>query len=178
MYIFPFFCQRKEILHPNGKVEAFVKGEHTNIATRNARGLNPPMRERVVAMLKGGKTPIQAMSLLSDVDAAVRPLLSQIQHINKAMKHEYPDMDTMHAALVALQQYVVNTQEDWLAGSDTDLKILGILEHRRVVDGIEVVEPNIILTCRAVAGNVLPAMEAWGQYLPFRVDGTLRLTRM
>ncbi len=123
---FLFVCKRKEILQPNAEVEAFVNGEHTNIATRNARGLDPPMRERGVARLKGGNTPIQAIILLSDVDAAVRPLLSQIQNINKAIKDEYPDMDTLQAALQALQKYVVNTQEDRVAGSYTDLKIVGM----------------------------------------------------
>lgn len=159
-------------------MHAYVKGEHTDIATRLTRGLDPTMRTTVVALLKGGKKPLQVNSLLSEYDGAVRPLLSQIQNLNKNMKHEYPNMDTYHAALQALEPFVVKTQGDWEAGADTDVKVLGILEHRRVVDGIEVVEPNIVLTCRAVAGNVLPAMEAWGQNLPFRVDGTFRLTRM
>ncbi len=61
---------------------------------------------------------------------------------------------------------------------DDDFKVLGVVAHSRIVDGVDVVEPVIVFTSRAVAGNVLPAMEARGQFLPIRTDGTVRLTRM
>ena len=129
-------------------------------------------------MLKAGMKPIQVESKLAEMDPAVRPLLSQIQGLNKILKKVYPNMDTLHAAMVALAPFIVDTPEKWASDLDDDLKVLGVVAHSRIVDGVEVVEPVIVFTSRAVAGNVLPAMEAWGQFLPFRTDGTFRLTRM
>ena len=122
--------------------------------------------------------PIQVESKLAEMDSVVRPLLSQIQALNKTLKKIYPNMDTLHAAMVALEPFIVDTPEKWATGLDDDLKVLGVVAHSRIVDGVEVVEPVIVFTSRAVAGNVLPAMEARGQFLPIRTDGTFRLTRM
>ena len=124
--------------------------------------------------------PIQVASRFEsqDRDRASIPLLEQLQALNKSLKYQYPNMDTVHDCNVAYAASLVADQETWEKGLDTDLKILGIVEHRRTVDGIEIVEPVIVFTCRKVAGNVIPAMEAWGGRVPFRTDGTFRLTRM
>ena len=129
-------------------------------------------------MLKAGMKPIQVESKLAEMDPVLRPLLSQIQGLNKTLKKVYPNMDTLHAAMVALAPFIADTPEKWASGLDDDLKVLGVVAHSRIVDGEEVVEPVIVFTSRAVAGNVLPAMEAWGEFLPIRADGTFRLTRM
>jgi hypothetical protein len=163
---------------PDGKVTTSVSGVHSGIAARPARGIVSGVREKVADMLNAGMKPIQVESKLAEMDSVVRPLLSQIQALNKTLKKIYPNMDTLHAAMVALEPFIVDTPEKWATGLDDDLKVLGVVAHSRIVDGVEVVEPVIVFTSRAVAGNVLPAMEARGQFLPIRTDGTFRLTRM
>ena len=163
---------------PDGQVTTSVSGAHSGIAARPDRGIVSGVREKVADMLNAGMKPIQVESKLAEMDSVVRPILSQIQALNKTLKRVYPNMDTLHAATVALEPFIVDTPEKWATGLDDDLKVLGVVAHSRIVDGVEVVEPVIVFTSRAVAGNVLPAMEARGQFLPIRTDGTFRLTRM
>jgi hypothetical protein len=63
-------------------------------------------------MLKAGMKPIQVESKLAEMDPVLRPLLSQIQGLNKTLKKVYPNMDTLHAAMVALAPFIANPQGD------------------------------------------------------------------
>ena len=56
-------------------------------------------------MLKAGMKPIQVESKLADMDPAVRPLLSQIQGLNKMLKKVYPNMDTGRR-LIQVRQHI------------------------------------------------------------------------
>jgi hypothetical protein len=87
---------------PDGKVTTSVSGVHSGIAARPARGIVSGVREKVADMLNAGMKPIQVESKLAEMDSVVRPLLSQIQVLNKTLKKIYPNMDTLHAAMVAL----------------------------------------------------------------------------
>ena len=173
-------AQRKYTIYTDGKVKTHRKIAHRGVAARPARGMTPAVRVEAAAMLASGLKPIQVASRFSaqERDPVSIPLLEQLQALNSTLKYQYPNMDTVHDCNVAYASSLVVDQETWEKGLDTDLKILGIVEHRRTVDGIEIVEPVIVFTCRKVAGNVIPAMEAWGGRVPFRTDGTFRLTRM
>lgn len=165
------------MLHSDGTVHTFKRGVHTDIAGRRARGLDVEIRKNVVNLLTSGLTPLEVNNNLADMDPAARPLLSQIQSLNKRVKGNVPNMDTIHDAMIALQPSLCTTQAQWESGSATVVKVLGILSTVRIVDGVEVPDFFIVFTCRAVAGNLLPAMSAWGR-IPLRTDGTFRLTRM
>ncbi len=60
-------------------------------------------------MLNAGMKPIQVESKLAEMDSVVRPLLSQIQALNKTLKKVYPNMDKLHAAMVALEPCIATT---------------------------------------------------------------------
>ncbi len=47
-------------------------------------------------------------------------------------------MDTLHAAMVALEPFIVDTPEKWAAGLDDDVKVLGVValtDSRRCGNG-------------------------------------------
>jgi hypothetical protein len=120
---------------PDGKVTTSVSGVHSGIAARPARGIVSGVREKVADMLNAGMKPIQVESKLAEMDSVVRPLLSQIQVLNKTLKKIYPNMDTLHAAMVALEPFIVDTPEKWATGSQSFRRGGPLTDSRRCGSG-------------------------------------------
>ena len=169
-----------------GDVELFENGvQHNTESARPARGIHNMHKAVVDNMLRAGRTPAQvsaSLNLAASPGDATTPLYSQLRARATELYRSLPKCDTVHQLQSLLAEWMVNTDEDWKRGPDDELKVWGVFMHSftEIVDGVtlEKKEPGFLFTCRAIAGNARPLMEAWKEGMAFSIDGTFNLCRL
>ena len=171
-----------------GNVRLYNNGlAHYSEAARPTRGMHPAYKAEVNRLLETGHKPAQIMAKIgveraktsAAPGAPPAPLYEQLRSAAAEFVKNLPTYKTIHELECALAGHLVKNDQDWLSGTEWDMKILGIYTHKftEKIGGMKVTktEPGFVFTSRAIAGNARPLMDAWKDQMAFRVDGTFRL---